>query len=130
VRFYTPVCDVTYGNIWKMKQDRQCTYTVTWRCVRATIVAVEKQWVLHTRLCVFVAYVPSMQWSWAILSSVACLALPHFSTLSHKRQDFHKKVKFNIKLIFSTPLSKIFLILRRNKRDIIKKCIVVFICGM
>jgi len=42
VRFYTPVCDVTYGNIWKIKQDRQCAYTVTWRRVRATNFAVEK----------------------------------------------------------------------------------------
>jgi len=30
-----------------MQQDRQCTYNVTLRSVRATIVAVEKQWVLH-----------------------------------------------------------------------------------
>ena len=30
-----------------MKQDRHCTYNVTQRHVRATIVAVEKQYVLH-----------------------------------------------------------------------------------
>ena len=35
------------GNIylfidWKDKQDRQCTYNKIFRCVRATIVAVEK----------------------------------------------------------------------------------------
>ena len=29
------------------RQDRQCTYNVTLRGVRATIVAVEKKWVLH-----------------------------------------------------------------------------------
>ena len=33
-----------------LKQDRQCAYNVTFRRLRATIVAVEKQWV-----CVFVA---------------------------------------------------------------------------
>jgi len=31
----------------KHKQDRQCTYNVALICVRATVVAVEKQQVLH-----------------------------------------------------------------------------------
>jgi len=29
------------------QQDMQCTYNITLRCVRASIVAVEKQWALH-----------------------------------------------------------------------------------
>jgi len=39
-----------------LSQDRQCTYDVTLRRCRASIVAVEKQLVLHIlRVCVFVA---------------------------------------------------------------------------
>jgi hypothetical protein len=56
-----------------------------------------------------------------ILSSVACLAVPYFSTLSHKRYDFKEKgIEYKMcVLIFSTNLSKIFLNLRRIERDII-----------
>jgi len=32
-----------------LQQDRQCTYNVTLRCVLATVVEVEVQWVLHNR---------------------------------------------------------------------------------
>ena len=55
-----------------------------------------------------------------VTSFMASLA-PNFSTLSHKRQDFMKKVigyKMCV-LIFSTILSKTFLILRRIWRDIV-----------
>jgi hypothetical protein len=56
-----------------------------------------------------------------ILSSVASLALPYFSTLSHKRHELQKKKVIEHKLcvlIFFTNLSKTFLILRRIQRDI------------
>jgi hypothetical protein len=35
-----------------------------------------------------------------ILPSVACLAVPYFSTLSHKRHDFRGKKLLNIKCVF------------------------------
>ena len=63
-----------------------------------------------------------MQCTCAFLSSVVCPALKYFSTLPHKRHFFSKKELMNIKcvLIVSTALSEIFLILRRNERDMIE----------
>ena len=51
---------------------------------------------------------------------VASLALPYLSLLSHKRHDFRENViehKMCV-LIFSTTLSKVFLVLRVIQRDI------------
>jgi hypothetical protein len=56
-----------------------------------------------------------------ILSSVSCLALPYFSTLSHKRHDFWEKVieyKMCV-LIFSTPFICNISHSNKNRRDII-----------
>ena len=55
-----------------------------------------------------------------ILLSVACPALPHFPTLSHKRHDLKL---LNTKRVFRFSLqllSETFLILRRTERDVIK----------
>jgi hypothetical protein len=62
-----------------------------------------------------------MQRACAILSSVAYPALQYFSTLVHKRRDFHEKVighKMCV-LIFSTNLYWTILILRKMERDMI-----------
>jgi hypothetical protein len=57
-----------------------------------------------------------------ILASVACLVLPYFSTLSHKRHDFRKNViehKVCVLILSMQLFSEKCLLLRRIKRDTI-----------
>ena len=86
----------------RMKRDRQCKYNVAMRCVRVSIVAVEK----HTFwVCVFfscLSYLAhKLHLFCAVLSSsVASLAIPYFPMLSHKRRDFQKKNDRTSKVCF------------------------------
>jgi hypothetical protein len=64
-----------------------------------------------------------MQCACTILSSIACPALQYFSTLSHKRHDFRKKL-WNIKCVFWISLQimpETFFILGRIRRVTIVK---------
>jgi hypothetical protein len=68
---------------------RQYTYNVTLKRVHATIVTLEKQYILYILLCVCVCVcvystlIPTVKGTCAILSSVASPGLLAFSTLSH-----------------------------------------------
>jgi hypothetical protein len=108
-----------------LNQDRQCTYSETPRRVRANIVVVEKQWVLHNiSVCICSLRYPECN-AHTPLSSVACPALQYLSKLPHKRHDFRnmsywpQNVCFDF-LYYFCPKKKI-LILRRNEQDMILK---------
>ena len=74
----------------KFGHDRHCTHYETLRRVRVTIDAVENKKSIRYSECVFAALVIqyAMRMRCIILSTVACLALPYFSTLFYERHDF------------------------------------------
>jgi hypothetical protein len=94
------------------------------RRVFATIVAVEKQWILRTqRENVFVAIViqHAVRMSHIVFCGLSgCIIFFHFIS---QRHHFRKKKNIEHKmcvLISSTNLFKMFLILRKTGRDMIK----------
>ena len=102
-------CMRNYNYCWTwfgVLQDRQCTYNVTMRCVRVTIVVVEEQFHIPCSDCMFcsLTYPACTVHAPIILSIVGCLVVPYFSALSHRRHAFRGKKVTDIKcvLVFFT----------------------------
>jgi hypothetical protein len=88
------------GFVFKvLNKTRNVCINLTFRRVRVTIVAVEKQVSITYSECVSVALViqHAKRMRRVILSSVACPAVPYLPTLSHKRYDFRGNKLLNIK---------------------------------
>jgi hypothetical protein len=107
---------------WLVKQDRQCTYNETLRRVSATIVAVEKQWVLHNlsvRICSLWYLAGNRHVQYCRLWPASLYSIfPHYVV---KGTIFEKVTKYKMHVFFSLQLlSETFLILRINERDMIK----------
>ena len=108
-----------------MQQDTQCTYKRTIKVhsrdhgCRGKAVSITYSECLSVALCIQLA----MRVRRITILSVACLALPYFSTIHHKRHDFWgKKISIEHKmrvLIFSATSSETLLILRRMQQHII-----------
>ena len=76
---------------------------VTLRCVRVNTVAVDKQEVLYTLRVCSLSYLACKCTRRIILTYVTSLAVSYFSTLSHKRHDFRKKVtEYKMCILIST----------------------------
>ena len=98
------------------KEDSQCTYVCN----------IDVRSSHSERVCVYSHRHRCKQCACAILSSSAWPAVQYFSTFSHKRHDFRKKMfkclwTQNVCFDFSLQLlSEAFPILRRTERDLIR----------
>jgi hypothetical protein len=89
-------------------------YNVILCRLRVTIIAVDKQYVLHIlSVCVQSIVIQyAMRIRRVILLSMACPAVQYFCTFSNRRYDFRKKIlNLEFVLIFSTILFETFFIL-------------------
>jgi hypothetical protein len=76
----------------KIKKTGNVHISITLRRVHVTTVAVEKQEVLHILSVSSLSHRARKAHAPFTLSSMACLALTYFSTLSYKRQYARKEV--------------------------------------
>ena len=106
---------VTLCDLDHVKRRRQGTYNVTLSRVRVTCYRGKAISIKYYECVCILALLSWMESASLlrsiILSCVACPALPYFSTLSHKRQDFRGGKIIEHK-IFYTNLSETFLILK------------------
>jgi predicted transcriptional regulator len=88
---------------------------VTLRCVR---LAAEKQQVLHI-LSVSATSVTqhAKNMRRIILSSAACLALPYFSSLSHKNHDFREKITEHRVCVFISSTTSVWNVSHSKKNS-------------
>jgi len=109
------------------KQDRQCTCNITFKRLRGTNVAVEKQWALHS---------PNLSTLAALgiqhamhMCHMVCPTLQYFSTLTQKRHDFRKKITEHKMcfLFFSTTFIWNIFHSKKNWARYDQKCTLIFL---
>ena len=94
----------------------------TLRCVHVNTAAVVNQYVLHILgVCVALGTHNTKRKRCIIQSSVACLVLSYFSTLSHERYDFRRKSSWtqNVFWFSLQLLSETFLVIRIQRDTIV-----------